>query len=487
MDKEKIFGRETEIKILDDLWKSSEAEFLAIYGRRRVGKTYLIREYFSRKRCIYFELTGQKDGTLKQQLENFAQAFSKAFSNGKPLQVPSTWKEALELLTKVIETTPKSKNIVIFFDELPWLATQKSGMLQALDYQWNSFWNRHPKLIFVVCGSAASWMLDNLINAKGGLHNRLTKAILLKPYNLKGVQQFLAYRKIRLNPKQVLDLYMVFGGIPHYLKQVEKGKSALQIVNKVCFQTDGLLYDEFDRLFRSLFSNAESSLSIIKAIAKCQYGLSREALIKATRISSGGTLNKRLKELESAGFIQSFIPYGNKAKDQYYRVIDEYCYFYLRWIEPFKQKGVAAGKEYWQTKGRTPAATTWSGYAFENICFKHVDQIRKALDLQAIACEIGSWRALPQGKQDSGAQIDLLFDREDGIVTLCEIKYTEKQFVLDKATAKNLQNKMNVFDQHMPSKKQNSFALITTIGLKPNIWSEELIQNVVTLEDLLRF
>jgi len=488
MPQEKIFGRETEIKILDSLWKSSEAEFLAIYGRRRVGKTYLIREYFSKKQCVYFEIIGQKDGSLEEQLENFIKIFSKTFFNDLPLRTPLGWKEAFELLTTEIEKVSKSQNIVLFFDELPWLATRKSGMLQALDYYWNRFWSRYSRLIFVVCGSAASWMLDNLINAKGGLHNRLTKIISLKAYNLKGVQQFLAYRNIHLSHKQILDIYMVFGGIPYYLKQVEKGKSALQIINKVFFQTDGLLYDEFDRLFRSLFSNAEENLLIIKAISKNQHGISREDLIKLTGISSGGTLNKRLRELDSAGFIQSYVPYGRKVKDHYYRIIDEYCYFYLRWIEPFKKKGMGAGKEYWQTKGKTQAAITWAGYAFETICFKHIDQIRQALELQAISCEIGSWRFIPpKGKKDPGAQIDLLFDREDGIVTLCEIKYSEKPFVLEKVDAKNIINKMEVFETHAPSKKQTLLALITTIGLKSNIWSEELIQNVVTLEDLLKF
>ena len=265
MTQEKILGRESEIKTLDHLWESSEAEFLAIYGRRRVGKTYLIREYFSRKRCIYFEITGQKDGNLEDQLENFINIFSKTFANGLPLKTPKNWKAAFELLTTELEKISKSQNVVIFFDELPWLATKRSGMLQAIDYYWNRFWSRYSKLTFIACGSDASWMLDNLINAKGGLHNRLTKTILLKPYNLKGVQQFLASRNIHLNSKQILDLYMVFGGVPYYLKQIEQGKSALQNINKICFQIDGLLYDEFNRLFQSLFSNAEDSLLIIKA------------------------------------------------------------------------------------------------------------------------------------------------------------------------------------------------------------------------------
>ena len=352
---------------------------------------------------------------------------------------------------------------------------------------WNRFWSQFPNIIVVVCGSAASWMLDNLINAKGGLHNRLTKRILLKPYNLRETQQFLANRNIRLNPKQTTDLYMIFGGIPYYLRQVEKGKSARQIINKICFQKDGLLYDEFDRLFRSLFEYAEENLSIIKVISKHRYGISRSDIIEQTRISSGGTLNKRLRELESAGFIQSYIPYGRSIKDYYFRIIDEYCFFYLRWIEPFKKRGIEGGKQYWQTKGKTPAATAWAGYAFETICLKHIDQIRSALDLQAVSCEVGAWKYTPpKGDARSGAQIDLLFDREDGIITLCEIKYSENPMVIDKSLAKEFINKSETFEKYYAIKKQISFALIASMGIKRSIWSDELIHHVITLADLLK-
>ncbi|MBM3197812.1 MAG: ATP-binding protein [Chlamydiae bacterium] len=485
---EKIVGREPEIKLLDTLWASSEAEFLAVYGRRRVGKTYLIREYFSKKKCVYFEVTGQKDGSLQQQLENFIHVFSQTFTRNLPLRTPVSWKEAFDLLTQEIENLSKSRAVVLFFDELPWLATKKSGVMQALDYYWNRFWSRYPQLICVVCGSAASWMLDNLVNAKGGLHNRLTKTILLKPYNLRGVWQFLSHHGIHLTPKQILDHYMVFGGIPHYLKQIEKGKSALQNINRVCFQPDGLLYDEFDRLFQSLFAQAEDSLQIIKAIAKHQHGISREELVFSINMHSGGTLTKRLEELESAGFIQGYIPYGRRVKDRTYRVIDEYCYFYLRWIEPFKRGGVLGGKEYWQTKGKTQSALAWAGYAFENVCFKHVDQIRRALDLQAISCEIGSWKYFPsRGKKDAiGAQIDLIFDREDGVVTLCEIKYSEKIFALEKSEAMNILHKVELFSSSIQQKKQVQVALITTQGVKSTLWSEDVVQHTITLEDLLK-
>lgn len=482
-----IIGREAEIKILDSVWNSKEAEFLAIYGRRRVGKTHLIREYFSeREQVTYFEISGEKDGGLKDQLENFINVFSKTFFNGIALRRPESWKEAFALLTDQIEKN-KSKKIIIFFDELPWLATPKSRMLQSIDYYWNRFWNKHSNLILIVCGSAASWMLDNLINAKGGLYNRITRTILLKPYSLYQVNHFLRHRGINLSPQQILSLYMVFGGIPYYLKQIEKGKSAAQIINKVCFQSDGLLYSEFDRLFKSLFEHSEDSLLIIKIIQSHRYGISRDELIKKTKFSSGGTLNKRLYELESSKLIQSYIPYGNKKKNIYYRVIDEYCHFYLSWIEPLKTKGIEGGKNYWQAKAKSPSALAWAGYVFKSICLKHIDQIRDALEIQTIATETGSWKHIPKkGNNESGAQIDLLFDREDGIITLCEIKYSEPPFVIDKDYAKKLINKIDVFSSFLKLKKQIFITIITVNGVKPTPWSEELIQAEITLEDLMK-
>ncbi len=484
MTEANIIGRKQELKMLKEVWSSREAELLAIYGRRRVGKTHLIREFFSSK-GTYFELTGQKDGSLHDQLDNFIKAFSQTFFQAIPLRTPSSWKEAFELVTAQINNIPKTQKLTIFFDELPWLATKRSKMLQAFDYFWNHYWSKNSKLVVVVCGSAASWMLEHLINAKGGLHNRLTRIILLKPFNLKDTQEFLRHRGISFQHKQILDLYMVFGGIPYYLKQIRKGKSPAQNINKICFQREGLLYGEFHRLFHSLFDAYNTNLSIVKAIAKSWSGISRIELIRITKILSGGSLDKRLEELETAGFIQSYIPYGQKKKGHYYRVIDEYTLFYLRWIEPMKDRGIEGGKSYWQTKSSTAQANAWSGYSFENICLKHIDQIQEALGIQSIATETGSWRFVPKkGSLESGAQIDLLFDRDDDIITLCEIKYSQKAYSLDKGYAKKLIQKIEAFEKQTSTNKQIFLALITISGLKKTIWSEELIHNVVTLNSL---
>lgn len=230
-----IVGRKEELQILRQILHSKEAEFLAIYGRRRIGKTFLIREFFSDK-GLFIETTGVKNLSLPEQIENFTRALSSTFFKDIPIRVPASWKEAFDLLTQQIKTAPKNKKVIVFLDELPWLASQKSGLIPALDYYWNLHWSRLSNLILIVCGSAASWMLDHIVNSKGGLYNRITKKIRLKPFSLKKVEEFLHSRNINLTKKQILDLYMVIGGIPYYLKEVRKGQSTAQTIDHLCFQ-----------------------------------------------------------------------------------------------------------------------------------------------------------------------------------------------------------------------------------------------------------
>lgn len=472
-----IIGREAEKKILDNIWSSKEAEFMAIYGRRRVGKTFLVREFFSKK-GLYFELAGIKDGTLSEQLANFSESFTACFYPGLPMKAFESWREAFGFLTKEIEKQPKSKKITIFLDELPWLASKRSQLLQNLDYFWNTKWSQMPQIKLVVCGSAASWMIEHLINAKGGLHNRLTKTMLLEPFDLANTKHFLESRGIKINNKQILDIYMAMGGIPHYLKQIEKSKSAIQNINDICFKKNGLLFDEFPRLFKSLFQSSEINLKIFKEISKYPSGISRDNLLKKAGLTSGGTFNLRLFELESAGFIQGFFPYGKK-KYHFYRSIDQYSNFYIRWIDG-QQKSTN-----WENKLKTPEYLSWAGYAFEGICLKHVDWIKKSLGLDKIASEIASFREISKRRQTAqGAQIDLLFDRADDSISLCEIKYSSSEFVIDKSYARNLANKIDVFQQVTHTKKQIFLVFIGAYGLKKNLWSEDLVAQSVSILEL---
>jgi AAA+ ATPase superfamily predicted ATPase len=485
MTVEELLGREKEKEILDDVWNAKEAEFVAIYGRRRVGKTYLIRQSFS-NRGIYLEASGAKDKPLSEQLKNFMKAVSTTFFKGAPLATPPNWDAAFDILTKELEAVPKSKKVVVFLDELPWMATKRSKLLQSLDYYWNLHWSKLPNVVLVACGSAASWMLEKLIYAKGGLHKRITRKILLEPYKLKETEQFLQGRGIRMNQKQILELYMAIGGIPFYLKGVKKSLSAAENINALCFEKNGILYDEFNNLFSSLFDKAEVNLTIVREIVKHGNKISREKLIQATGIKSGGTLNKRLKELEAAGFVQSFLPYERTARDHHYRVNDEFSLFHLKWIEPFlKAKKVEHEHAFWQRLAKTPAVSSWSGLAFEAVCYKHIAEVRKALKLDKIPCKIGSWQHVPKKySKEEGTQIDLLFDRQDGAITICEIKFSEKPFLIDKTYAKKLLQKIDVFESRFKTRKQIFLAMITTLGLKKSVWSKEIVHKELTLKDL---
>lgn len=319
----KIIGRKKELQLLKEIEKSKEAEFVAVYGRRRVGKTFLIKEFFSKK-GLYLETTGTKDAPMVNQLKNFTLALSKTFAEGRPLKTPPNWEEAFSLLTQELQSVPKSKKVTIFLDELPWLATKRSRLMQALDYYWNAHLSKLSNIILIVCGSAASWMLDHLIHAKGGLYNRLTRRILLEPFNLKETKEFLESRSLKVSQRQVLDLYMAIGGIPFYLKEVKKGKSSAQMIDDLCFKKTGLLHSEFKNLFKALFDQAETNLGIVRAIGKAKNKISRSQLIKVLGKHSGGRLNERLEELEASSFIQCFIPYGKKQRDRFYRIVDEY-------------------------------------------------------------------------------------------------------------------------------------------------------------------
>jgi hypothetical protein len=483
-----IIGREKEIKFFENLISAKQAEFVAVYGRRRIGKTFLIQNCCSHT-DIYFEITGIKDGHLKDQLHNFIRKFEQIFYPTIPLSLktPATWGDAFRLLTEQLKNVPKSKNIILFFDELPWLSSRKSNFMQNLDYFWNTEWSHFENLKLIVCGSAASWMLNNLINAKGGLHNRLTKSLLLKPFTLLETKSFLIHKGFALSNSHVLEIYMVMGGVPHYLNALDSSKSVIQNINDICFQQDGLLFDEFTRLFKSLFDASHMNLLIVKEMAKSRYGISLADLTERTGKKAGGRFQERLEELESTGFIQKFLPFGRAKRDSFYKVIDEYSIFYLKWISNLHNEIKIVNKEDYYSKIIHSASWhAWSGYAFENICYKHINKITRALDLDHVGCHISHWKynASPLNMKDNGAEIDLLLDRDDNAITLCEIKYTSNPFVIDKNFAKNIMQKTDVFQLQTKTKKQIFTALISASGVTKSAWTDDVIQKIVTADDL---
>ena len=406
----------------------------------------LIREYFKNKTALFFNITGIKDGSLAEQIEHFTKEISSVFYNGIKLTCGKNWDETFEMLTKAITDLPKRKKIVLFFDELPWMATKNSKLLQTLDYYWNQHWSRNASIKLIICGSSATWIIDKIINNRGGLHNRLTRQIHLRPFSLAETKAFLHHKGIKLTNNQICKIYMVMGGVPHYLDHIEKGLSAAQNIDKLAFTSDGLLSQEFDNLFSSLFNMHELCVQIIMLIAEYRHGISQEEVFKKIGSKIKGYVGlQKLKELQSAGFIMRYVPYGHAKHGMYYKIIDEYTMFYLKWIEPVKANlaSEVIATDYFETQQNTPKWYNWAGYAFEAICYKHIDKIRDALGLDSSAIAY-PWRFNSKEVGRDGAEIDLLFDRTDDAITICEIKFSNQSFNIDKTYAKDLERKMHV-------------------------------------------
>lgn len=485
-----IAGRERESMLLMEAYESELAEFIVLYGRRRIGKTYLIEQLYGNQQAHFFHVTGIKDAPMKEQLTEFTECVGKTFYSGARIARQATWLEAFKELTTAIENVQSThKKVILFLDELPWLCTKRSRLIQAIDYYWNRYWKNNARVKLVICGSSASWIINKIINNKGGLHNRYTCQLLLKPFTLSETEQFLTKKKVTLSQQQIVDIYVVTGGVPYYLNYIKRGVSAAQIIDRLCFQKEGILYNEFDKLFASLFENAALYIDIIRAIAQQRHGMSLVEIEKhCNSISSGGTLTNKLKELEDAAFIKEFVPLGHRRQGKYYRVIDEYCYFYLQWIEPLKKELTIDydDNQIWMTYVGTPKYYNWQGYAFESLCYKHINSIRHALNIHQ-GVSIGAWRYTPTKLENKqGAQIDLLFDRKDGVVTLCEIKYSGKPFVIDKLYAENLENKCAVYQEQTRTKKHLSIVFVTVNGLKANSYSEKLVDKFISLDTFFK-
>ena len=471
-----IIGRKEELFELNRALESKEAELIAIYGRRRVGKTFLIREAY--KKHLVFQFTGTQNGTTEEHLIKFSQELSRSVNSTFPIKTPESWSEAFYLLRDYL--TEKLKNNtkqVVFLDEIPWLNTPRSKFLQEFDYFWNSWASAQPSLIIVICGSAASWMITQILNNRGGLHNRVTKRIRLLPFTLKETSAFLENRDVHLEYYQTIQLYMALGGIPFYLKEVRPGESSDQAIDRLLFSENGSLHGEFQNLYPSLFENVEQHIKIIRALGDHPNGLQRNEITQSA-ITSGGTLTKILEELTESGFIRADIQFNRSAKYTIYRLVDEYSRFYLKFID--KKRSIKAGK--WLKQINSPSWRSWSGIAFEGICLKHIEEIKKALNIGAVYTEESPWRLIPKEKNEKGIQIDLLIDRQDHCINICEMKFYSDKFTIDKQYAEQLRHKSSLFKQYSGTQKSIFITAVTTYGVADGIYKRGLIQNEVTMD-----
>lgn len=471
---QKLIGRKEEQTILREALTSNEAEMVAVIGRRRVGKTFLIDSIY--KEQTVFRITGLQNVSNEMQLANFAEILEEHSKETVP--VLKNWLKAFSELKKYLKTQLGKEKKVIFIDEVPWMAGAKSDFLSAFGGFWNN-WASRQNIVVVVCGSAASWMIQKIVFDTGGLHNRITKYIHLEPFTLKETEEYLKSRYLNFTRYQIVELYMAMGGIPHYLKEIRKGRSAIQNIDRICFSKTGLLKNEFQKLYPALFRFPENHIAIVRALGTKQQGMERGEIIKVAKTPNGGATTKTLEELEQSGFITSYHPFGKKKKSKLYRLTDEYSLFYLH----FMQDKTNEGEGTWQYLSQTQTYKTWSGYAYESICLKHVKQIKKALGISGVYSKSASFVKKGTATQQ-GTQIDLLIDRNDKVINIIEIKFYNKEFTVSKEYAKQLQRKKWIFEEVSKTKKLTMLTLITTFGVKPNEHSLGAIEQVLTLDDL---
>ena len=473
-----IIGREKERRELLELLDKEESQFCAVYGRRRVGKTYLIRETFNYNFC--FQHTGVAKGTLRQQLTAFRNSLVAAGMT--KCAIPKTWIEAFELLKQLTNEAPAGKKI-LFIDELPWMDTPKGNLIGALENFWNGWATarREKDIVLLVCGSATSWISKKLLKDKGGLRGRLTNRIKLVPFTLRECELFAQSANLALGRKDVLELYMILGGIPYYWSFLKKGLSVAQNVDQLFFTETAQLRDEFEALYATLFKRPENYLKVIGCLSDGRKtGMTREDILRESKLSDGGTFSTILEELEESGFIRRFASADTAETNALYQLIDNYTLFYYLCIK----KNAFSDEHYWANTFTSTSHNAWKGHAFERVCLQHVPQIKAALGIAGVQTNVCSW--FSRGTEERrGAQIDLVMQRADGFTDLCEMKHSTNVFTIDRDYATNLQNKIEAYQELSKDKRTLHLIMVTTNGVAHNNYYN-MIQNEVTMDDLFK-
>lgn len=469
----KLIARNREIKELRRLYQSKRSELVIVYGRRRIGKTFLVNQVFQNE--FTFTYVGARKQPQRVQLERFARQLQE-FSGSPYSPTLNSWEEAFEQLKTLIKMRPAKERKVVFFDEMPWIDTPRSSFVDALEYFWNAWAAQRSDILFIACGSATSWMVNKLVKNQGGLHNRITAQIYLRPFNLGECESFLHEYGCHWDRYTILQCYMALGGVPFYMSLLNPSESLVQNIDRLFFQKNAAMKEEFDELFNALFTHAEKYIDVVMALAGKREGMIRAEIIEKTKISGGG-LSTILENLERCDFIETYSKFKSSIRNTVYRLSDPYTLFYFKFVQNNNSKD----EHYWSSNMNTPMIRSWQGFSFETVCMSHLSQIKKALGISGMSTNACSWRK-PVGEND-GAQIDLLIDRSDRIINICEMKFSEKPYSITKAYANDLRMKMAVFTDATHIRKSIALTMITTYGVLPGIHSG-IVQNEVTMDDL---
>ncbi len=476
--KKKIIGRTREYTRLDKCMREDIAQLVLVYGRRRVGKTFLINQYFGN--TFAFKLTGAYNKPKTDQLEAFINELNR--KTHRKIPAPKNWTDAFELLREYIESLDPEKKCVVFFDEMPWLDTHRSGFLSAFEYFWNDFGSSVDNLVFIVCGSATSWLVDNIEHNKGGLFNRQTCKLFLEPFSLCETEEYLISKGIHWSRYDITECYMIMGGIPYYLSLLDKELSYLQNVDYLFFRKKAELWDEFDHLYNTLFSQGENYISVVYELSKKKNGLTREDISKKTGIALNGVLSKIIKNLVDAGFVRENQFFGKKKKDTLYQLADYYSSFYFNYIRDNKGRD----EHYWSNMLDAPVRKTWAGNMFEQVCKDHIGQIKQKIGILGILSGESVWFVKSDKKLGTaGTQIDLIIDRRDRVINLCEMKFSLSEFTIDKDYDEKLRKRIETFRKKTRTKKAIQIIFVATYGVEANPYSG-IVQKQVVLDDLFK-
>ncbi|MBO6026127.1 MAG: AAA family ATPase [Bacteroidales bacterium] len=471
---EKIIGRDAEINRLKSVAASPRPEFIALYGRRRVGKTFLVNQVF--KDQFAFKMTGVIEGSLKDQFTAFTDAMED-FGYETP-EPPTDWMKAFIMLKNALKKNKNNEGRrIVFIDELPAMDAENSNVAGAVGYFWNKWASLQDDIVLIICGSATSWMITNVIDSKGGLHDRITEEMPIHPFCLREVEAYLKEHHFVWNRQMALQAYMVFGGIPYYLSLLDKDESLVQNVDRLFFSRDTKMRREFRRLFNTLYKHPERYIDIIKALGKSRQGMTREQLAAALKCANNGHLGDKLEDLVHCDLIRKNIVREKeiKNKDAIYQLCDFFSLFYLTFV-----KRAEVETDYWSHHINTPEVNTWMGLAYERICMAHIPQIKRALRIDGISTLNYSWRSKTS---TPAVQIDIIIERADRIVNVCEVKYSQDEYELDKNEYDKINRRRNTFIKETGLRHASWLTMITTEGLAKGMYSE-MIQSQVVMDDL---
>lgn len=471
-----MIGREKQTKIMQSLLKLQKSYFVAVTGRRRVGKTYLIDQVYQDHMCL--RITGIQDADQQSQIINFVQKLAE-YSNTPIVTIPNNWQEVFLLLKGYLKTLDKRKKHVLFIDELPWIATARSGFIQQLAHIWNDYLSKEKHFVLVICGSATSWITKKIINDRGGFHNRLSHNIEVKPFTLAEVKSFFKSRQINLTDNSIVEIYMALGGIPYYLENIEKGETPNIAIDRMCFDDNGILKNEYNNLYKALFDHPENHEAIVKALATSKSGLTRGQVLKKSKVEAGGPYTRAMKELIVSGFIVEESPFGKKKRGALYRLVDEYSVFYHKFIQPNKKSTSGI----WSILSASPQYAIWSGYAFETLCHKHIAEIKNALGIAKVYTETSSYNHVESKK---GFQIDLIIDRRDQAINLCECKFYKNPFAMTKKYADELNKRKGLFQQTSKTKKNVFTTMITNHEMDKNAYYLDAVDTFISVSQLMK-